>query len=181
MSFSIQPILACERAILQPLAEADFEVLYNLAADPKVWEQHPNKDRWKKEVFQSFFEGAMASKGAFKIIDKRTGQVAGCTRFYDYNEAENCILVGYTFYGTPYWGSGLNQAVKHLMLDYVFQYVDKVQLHVGAVNKRSQIAVERLGAVKVAEEEIAYYGEAAKLNFVYEIPRETWLLRSVLP
>ncbi|PZF71246.1 GNAT family N-acetyltransferase [Taibaiella soli] len=172
--FNIQSILENDRAMLTPLQEKDFDALYAVASDPKVWEQHPNKDRWKQEVFRTFFEGAMESKGAFKIIDKATGHVAGSTRFYDYNEKENSILIGYTFYGTSFWGTGMNKAVKKMMLDYIFQFVSKVYFHIGAVNTRSQIAIGRLGAQKVAEEEIAYFGEAPKLNFIYAITKEEW-------
>jgi RimJ/RimL family protein N-acetyltransferase len=60
------------------------------------------------------------------------------------------------------------------MLDYIFQFVSKVHFHIGADNIRSQIAIERLGAEKIAEQEIAYYGEVPRLNFVYEIIREKW-------
>jgi len=59
MTFSIQPTLENENVRLVPLQEADFEALYEVASDPKVWEQHPNKDRWKREVFKTFFDGAM--------------------------------------------------------------------------------------------------------------------------
>lgn len=169
MNFSIQSILENDRVKLVPLADSDFEELYQVASDPGVWAQHPNKERWKKEVFQQFFEGAMESKGAFKIIDKATGEAAGSTRFYDYDESGRSILIGYTFYATRYWGTGLNPSVKKLMMDYVFQFVDRVLLHVGAVNIRSQIAVGRLGAKKIAEENVAYYGEPVKLNYIYEL------------
>lgn len=172
MNFSIQPILENERIKLVPLTESDFEALYKVASDPEIWMQHPNKDRWKREVFQNFFEGAIKSKGAFKIMDNITGEIAGCTRFYDFNEEDNSILIGYTFYATKYWGTGINPIVKKLMMDYIFQYVDKILFHVGSTNIRSQIAVGRLGAKKIAEEEVAYFGEPAKLNFVYEISKE---------
>lgn len=169
MNFSIQTPLENDKVSLLPLQEGDFEALYQTASDEKIWLQHPNKDRWKKEVFQSFFEGAIASQGAFKIVDKATGKIAGSTRFYNYIEAEKTILIGYTFYATQFWGTGINTSVKKLMMDYIFQYVDKVQFHVGAENIRSQIAVGRLGATKIAEEQVAYYGEQPKLNFVFEI------------
>jgi len=169
MNFSIQPTLENENIRLLPLQQDDFESLYQTASDEKIWEQHPNKDRWKREVFLSFFEGALASQGAFKIIDKETGSIAGSTRFYNYDAAENSILIGYTFYATQFWGKGINTSVKKLMMDYIFQYVDKVHFHVGSENIRSQIAVGRLGATKIGEEQIAYYGEQPKLNFVYEI------------
>lgn len=174
MHFSIQPVLQNERALLVPLLQGDFEALYAVACDPAVWAQHPNKDRWRREVFEIFFKGAIASGGAYKIIDRATGQVAGGTRFYDYNKADNSILIGYTFYATAYWGKGFNPVVKKLMLDYIFQFVNCVYLHVGSSNIRSQIAVGRLGAVKVGEEEVAYFGEPPRLNFVYAINKDAW-------
>ncbi|WP_315814834.1 GNAT family protein [Paraflavitalea speifideaquila] len=120
----------------------------------------------------------MESKGAFKIIDKATGEIVGSTRYYEYNEAENSLAIGYTFYATRCWGTGFNPSIKQLMLDYMFQYVGKAIFHVGATNIRSQIAVGRLGAVKTGEQTVQYYGEPPKLNFVYEIKREDWLART---
>lgn len=168
---NLQPTLQNDLVILSPLESEDFEALYKAASDPKIWEQHPNKDRWQREVFLKFFEGAMESGGAFKIIDKASGEIAGSTRFYNYDEAGKSILIGYTFYATKFWGKGLNPAAKKLMLDHIFQYVDKVHFHVGATNFRSQIAIKRLGAKKIGEETVAYYGEPPKLNFVYEIKK----------
>lgn len=169
MKFDMQPRLENEACILVPLQESDFEVLYAVASDPLVWEQHPKKDRWKREVFRTFFEGALNSGAAYKILIKATGEVAGSTRFYQYDEADNSLFIGYTFYGRKYWGSGLNHAVKRMMLDYAFQYVDKVYFHIGAHNLRSQISITRLGAEKVAEEQVSYYGEPPTLNYVYRI------------
>ncbi len=163
-----------EKAILYPLKEKDFELLYTIASDPEIWEQHPNKDRWKKEVFRTFFDGAMKSKGAFKIVDKATGNTIGSTRIYGYNEQESSIFIGYTFYSVQYWGKGINKLVKATMLDYIFQFVSKVYFHIGANNIRSQVAIERIGAEKISEQEVTYFGEAPRLNFVYEISKEKW-------
>ena len=171
---NIQPQLENDLVILEPLNQNDFENLYSAAADPKVWEQHPNKNRYKRDVFQTFFDGAIESKGAFKIIFKETNQVIGSSRFYDYDENDASIIVGYTFYSTDSWGKGINPSVKKLMFDYIFQFVDKIYLHVGANNIRSQIAVQRLDCTKIQEELVAYYGEEPKLNFVYEMTKENW-------
>ncbi|PSL23032.1 GNAT family N-acetyltransferase [Chitinophaga ginsengisoli] len=175
MTFDIQPILENERAILYPLREDDFDDVYAVASDPKIWEQHPNKERWKEDVFRTFFDGAIQSKGAFKIVDKATGRVAGSTRFYDYNEAENSICIGYTFYARAYWGEGFNHSVKRIMMDYIFQFVSKVYFHIGVNNIRSQISIGRLGAEKIAEMEVAYFGETSKQNFLYQISKEWYL------
>lgn len=180
MNFEIQCLLENKEVVLYPLQEFDLEDLYRVAADPKLWEQHPNKDRWKKEVFKTFFDGAIQSKGAFKIIDKTSGNTIGCTRFYDYNEQEDSILIGYTFYATQYWGKGINLSVKRLMLDYIFQFVSTVNFHIGASNIRSQIAITRLGTTKIKEEEIAYFGEPSKLNYIYSLTKEEWLYNKSL-
>ena len=94
---------------------------------------------------------------------------------YDFNEKENTILIGYTFYGTNSWGKNVNPQLKKLMLDYIFQFVETVIFHVGKENIRSQKAMERLGAEQVREEEIAYFGELPKTNVVFEIKKENWL------
>lgn len=174
MPFNLQPTLENDIAILYPLQETDFEDLYAVASDPLIWEQHPNKNRWQREVFRTFFDGALQSKGAFKIVDKATGELAGSTRIYEYNEQDKSILIGYTFFGRPFWGKGLNLSVKALLLDYLFGFVEQVYFHIGAVNVRSQIAIERLGAEKVDELEVAYFGEAPKLNYVYRISKQDW-------
>jgi N-acetyltransferase len=172
--FNIQQVLENNNVLLRPLQEEDFDALYAVASDPEIWEQHPNRDRWKKAVFQVFFDGAIQSKGAFKIISKETGEVIGSTRYYDYNQQENSIFIGYTFYATKCWGTGINHSVKKMMLDYLFQFVSKVYFHIGAANIRSQIAIGRLGAEKIAEQSVAYVGEAAKLNYVYVIEKKVF-------
>lgn len=175
MKFSIQPVLENEKYQLIPLQQGDFESLYNVASDPEVWSQHPNKDRYRREVFRTFFEGAMESGGAFKIIEKSTGEILGSTRYYDYNKQNNSIFIGYTFYGRKSWGKGINPQIKKLMLDYIFQFVEVVHFHIGKENYRSQIALERLGGQKIAEQDVAYFGEPTRTNFVYEIKKENWL------
>lgn len=160
-----------EKAVLIPLKAVHFEELYAVASDPLVWEQHPNPDRYKREVFTKFFEGAMASEGAFLIRDAVTGEAIGSSRFYDFDAALDEVKIGYTFFARSCWGKGYNTEVKRLMLGHAFKYVDRVVFHVGVDNTRSRIAMERLGAEKVGEEEVSYYGEAPKRNVVYLIRR----------
>ena len=151
---------------LEPLQPSHFNELYAAASDPLIWEQHPNPNRYQKEVFESFFEGALASGGAFIVRDVDTGKALGSTRFYDL--LNNEIKIGYTFFSRL--GKGINKQVK-TMLNYAFIYIEKVIFHIGAQNIRSQIAIEKLGAKKVSEEMIAYYNEPDRLNFVYEMMR----------
>lgn len=170
MKFNLQPKhLKTDLIQLSPLQELNFEELYAVASDPLVWEQHPNKLRYQRDVFQNFFEGAMLSKGAFLIRDTQTNEVVGSSRFYDFDENDNSILIGYTFIGRKFWGNGYNKALKKLMLDYAFQFVETVYFHIGAQNFRSQKAIEKIGAIKIGEQEVEYFGEDSKLNYIYQI------------
>jgi hypothetical protein len=37
---------------LEPLQPMHFNELYAAASDPLIWEQHPNPNRYQKEVFE---------------------------------------------------------------------------------------------------------------------------------
>jgi RimJ/RimL family protein N-acetyltransferase len=174
INFDFQPSFQNDIVRLQPLQETDFELLYAVASDPEIWEQHPNKERYKKEVFQNFFKGAVASKGAFIIFDVATNQPIGSTRFYDLDVEKSEIVIGYTFLAKDHWGSTYNHSIKGLMINHAFQFVDSVIFHIGAENVRSQKAIGKLGALKIGELAVAYYGEAEKLNFVYQITKKMW-------
>lgn len=172
---NLQPVLKDENVLLKPLSIDDFEKLYQVARDPEVWAMHPNKERYKRPVFQNFFEGALASKGAFLVVDRKTQEVLGSTRFYEFNPDTKSVLIGYTFYGTKWWGKNINSTVKKLMLDYIFHEVDQVIFHVGKDNLRSVKAMTKLGAENTGEEEIAYYGEDSRTNIVFRIRKNDWL------
>jgi RimJ/RimL family protein N-acetyltransferase len=173
--FDFQPSLQDELVRLQPLQETDFDLLYAVASDPEIWEQHPNKERYKREVFQNFFNGAWDSKGAFVIYDAQANQCIGSTRFYDFDKEKSEIVIGYTFLAKDHWGSAYNQATKRLMMNHAFQFVDNVIFHIGAENIRSQKAIVKLGALKIGELNVAYYGEPVKLNFIYQITKKMWM------
>lgn len=177
MSFNFQVTNLYNQLIkLVPLQESDFERLFDVASDSKIWEQHPNPNRYQKDDFKNYFKGAMESKGALIILNSKTDEVIGSSRFYDYDEQKSVVLIGYTFIGTKFWGQKINSQMKFLMMNHAFKYVDNIHFQVGESNKRSQIAMERLGGIKIDEQLVKYFGEAPKLNFVYEICKENFNL-----
>lgn len=173
-AYNLQPVLQNELVIATPLQQSDFEALYAAASDPLIWEQHPNKNRWQRTEFKNYFKGAMESGSAFLVKDTATAEVIGSSRFV-VDKEKNELSIGYTFFKRSHWGSGHNAALKKLMLNYAFTFTDIVYFYIGAVNKRSQISITRLGAKKIREEETAYYGEAPKLDYVYAIDKKDWL------
>jgi RimJ/RimL family protein N-acetyltransferase len=166
--------LESEYVKLVPLQESHFEVLYAVASDPLIWEQHPEKDRYKREVFQKFFDKALAAGSAFLISDKASGEAIGSTRFYDYNQEESSVSVGYTFYARKYWGGSYNRSGKKLMIDYALQYANNVCFFIGSGNVRSQQAIMKIGAVKNREYHLEEFGSQS-LHFEYRISKESWL------
>ena len=177
---NLQPTLSNEWVRLRPLKPEDFDALYAIASDPLVWEQHPNKNRYERAVFETVFEGAITSKGALLVSDAKTGIAIGTSRFYDVNIDDKSIAIGYTFYARSCWGKPYNRAGKSLMLDHAFTEFDRVIFHIGAHNTRSQMAIGKMGAVKFAEMDMAYYGEPSRPNFLYEIRKEDWVQRTAL-
>ena len=177
MTFEFQPSLENESVRIEPIQASDFKRLYEIASDPLIWEQHPNKNRYQRAMFETFFKGALESGGAFLVFDKKSGQLIGSSRFCEYNAEASSVSIGYTFLARDHWGTTYNRALKSLMLDHAFRFVDSVVFHIGALNLRSQKAIERLGAIKTAEAVIEYYGEPGKLNFVYEIRKSDWRMR----
>lgn len=86
----------------------------------------------------------------FIAIDKRTGEVAGSTR-YGYIIPHNRRLeIGWTWYGRSFRGTGLNKACKFELLRYAFEIMGfrRVQFSVDIDNLRSQRAVLKLGATQ---------------------------------
>lgn len=165
---NLQPLLTNDIVTLKPLQKEDFEALYKVASDKLLWEQHPNFDRYKREVFEDFFEKALQSKGAFIITDTKTKEVIGSSRFYNYDEKSSIIVIGYTFIDRKLWGTHYNATVKKLMMEYAFQHVNNIQWHVGETNFRSQKAVEKLGAVKIGE---IKDDTSPKTNWIYELKK----------
>jgi len=95
MAFDLQPNLKGRLVELRPLRPEDWHALFTVASDPLIWEQHPERDRYEKNVFQVFFREALESGGAFVVIDRSSQQIIGSTRFYGYDPEKSEIEIGY--------------------------------------------------------------------------------------
>jgi RimJ/RimL family protein N-acetyltransferase len=162
---NLQPILSNQFITLQPLTSNNFEALYAIAADPLIWEQHPDHLRYQKDVFQKYFDSAIESKGAFFIIDTATKDIIGSSRYYELDETNKQIAIGYTFIARKYWGTNYNHQLKKLMIEYAFQFLDIVLFYIGENNIRSQKAIQKIGA--------SYFGKQDK-SLIYIINKQDW-------
>ncbi|HYG78962.1 MAG TPA: GNAT family N-acetyltransferase [Pyrinomonadaceae bacterium] len=173
MGFELQPTLRGELLELRPLRAEDFTDLYGVASDPLIWEQHPNSDRYKEEVFKEFFREAIASGGALLAFDNATGRVIGSSRFHGYDEERSEVEIGWTFLARSHWGGRYNGEMKRLMLRHAFRFVRNVVFVIGTGNLRSQRAVEKIGGVRAGSKT----GDDGRASFVYRIAASDFALR----
>ena len=171
MSFELQPHLKGELIELRPISPNDWDDLFAVACDPLIWEQHPESDRYKEEVFKTFFADALESGGAFVVIDTKTQRIIGSTRFHGFDPEKSEIEIGWTFLARKYWGGCYNAEMKQLMLAHAFKYVENILFFVGENNIRSQRATEKIGAIKSGTSERIYGNRPPSLNVKYVIKR----------
>ncbi len=169
MTFDLQPHLRGELIELRPLAPEDWNDLFAVASDPLIWEQHPETDRYKEDVFKVFFREALQCAGAFVVIDRKSQQIIGSTRYYGYDPDKSEIEIGWTFLARKYWGGRYNREMKQLMLNQAFKFVENVVFFVGEKNFRSQKAMEKIGAIRSGMVTRAYGNHPPVLNVKYVI------------
>ena len=131
---------------LSPLRESDWDGLFAVASDRKIWEQHPSHDRWQEDVFRQFFDDALASNGCMVVRDQESGNVIGSSRFFFGRSEPDEIEIGWTFLARKYWGGTTNARMKRLMVGHALQHAHQVIFLVGHTNMRSRRAMEKIGA-----------------------------------
>jgi RimJ/RimL family protein N-acetyltransferase len=166
----LQPRLIGELIEVRPLAADDWEGLFAVASDPLIWEQHPAWDRYREAVFREFFREALETGSAFVVIDRKTGEMIGSSRYFGIDRSESVVEIGWTFLARAYWGGNYNGELKRLMLDHAFRFVERVVFVIGVTNFRSQKALEKIGGVRVGRRDKVVPRGVVE-SFVYEVRR----------
>lgn len=174
MPFDLQPTLKGPLVTLRPLSPADHDQLFAVAADPLIWEQHPDKTRSQPAGFRAFFEQALNSRGALLAMETASGQVIGSSRFHGYDEAADEVEIGWTFLARSHWGGQYNRELKRLMLKHAFRYVGRVIFLIDPTNHRSQRAIEKIGGVRAGSRADA----SGRVNYVFQIGEREWRSRA---
>lgn len=160
---------------MRPLEQEDFEDLYAAAADPLIWEQHPDRFRYQRDVFQRYFDSGIACRGCLIVEDHSTGEIIGSSRFYDYSANQEIVTVGYTFLKRKYWGGSFNRELKHLMLRHAFMFVEAVLFDVGGENIRSQKALAKIGAKLIGTKEKVGPGGKQLVALTFELKKQNFV------
>ena len=126
---------------------------------------------YTEDVFKIFFKDALDSGGAFAVIDTKSQQIIGSTRFHGYDPEKSEVEIGWTFLARKYWGGRYNRQMKQLLLAHAFQFVENVVFYVGENNIRSQKATEKIGAIKNGMVKKVYGNRPPSLNIRYVIKK----------
>ncbi len=173
MGLNLQPVLNGELVRLSPLRPEHFEELFAVASDPLIWEQHPSSDRYKEKVFRDYFRGGLESGGALLARDAADDRVIGSSRYYGYDAAAGEVEIGWTFLARSHWGGRYNADMKDLMLRHAYEHVDRVIFVIGATNRRSQLAIQKIGArLRDAKPK-----QPGREGLVFELSAATYLAR----
>lgn len=148
-------VLAAKYVRLEPLAYEHVDDLYtHCGNDEEVWRwQGTNpetRDAMHQAVTRALMERDAGQREPFAVILAETGEAIGSTSFLDQVAEHRRVEIGWTFYGREFWRSPVNTESKLLLMTEAFEVrkYDRVALKTDIKNKRSQAAIERLGARK---------------------------------
>lgn len=147
--------LTDECVLLRPLVQDDLEYLRVFARnEPAIWKYSTigvsNEADLEKYIRVALDARTQGKEYPFIVFDKRTGQYAGSTRFYDIQPFHQTLQLGYTWYGKDFQGTGLNKHCKFLLLQFAFETLGmlRVEFRADNTNQRSIAAMKRIGCVE---------------------------------
>ncbi len=152
----IEPVILQGKHVrLEPLAESHAADLLVAAQSEDIWRYMPTHPPKTLEDMQVIISNALKLRATgtqmpFAIIDQASQKAIGSSRYLDIQPLNKGIEIGWTWLGQDYWRSVRNTECKYLLLSYAFeqQGAIRVQLKTDRRNQRSQLAIERIGAVK---------------------------------
>jgi RimJ/RimL family protein N-acetyltransferase len=150
--FSKDHILEDDCVLLRPLNANDCVNLRNFSQnEPEIWQYSLQKAAGEKNL-QEYIQMALMGREnkkeyPFIVFDKRARQYAGSTRLYDINLPYRTLLLGYTWYGRAFQGTGLNKHCKFLLLRFAFEELgmERVEFRADNSNMRSIAAMKGIG------------------------------------
>jgi RimJ/RimL family protein N-acetyltransferase len=137
-----------EFATLVPMGEEHRKALCVAGSDPSIWMLQPFNIA---EGFDAYFDWLLSEKASgkwvpFAVLDPN-GKVVGQTCYLDIRHVDYGLEIGGTWYAPEAQGTAINPAAKLLLLENAFSAgMVRVQLKTDCLNKRSQAAIQKLGA-----------------------------------
>lgn len=186
MAFDFQHNLMLEDdvVLLRPLQLDDIEHLVSFAEnETDIW-TFSSLPVIGRANMTEYIRLAVENRGKktefpFIVFDKRTGEYAGSTRFYDIQLANETLQLGYTWYGERFHGTGLNKHCKFLLLSYAFEEMgmSRVEFRANSLNKHSIAAMKSIGCTieGVLRSNMKNIDGTRRDSIILSILKEEWL------
>ena len=119
--------------------------------EPNIWRYSlvpvAGEENFKKYVASALLSRDQKTAYPFVVFDKKSGEYAGSTRFYDIQQNNLTLQLGYTWYGANFQGTGLNKNCKFLLLQFAFETMgmERVEFRADKNNQRSIAAMKSIG------------------------------------
>ncbi|GKU78059.1 GNAT family N-acetyltransferase [Paenibacillus sp. L3-i20] len=143
-----------KRITLIPLESEHADALFHCSRFPDIWEHLPINIQSIKEM-EEHVQEALAGRERgdefpYVVFDKQLNQIVGMTRYLRISPLHNSLNIGWTWYCPEVWRSPLNTECKYLLLKYAFEVWEavRVEIFTTSTHRRSQQAIERLGAIR---------------------------------
>ena len=183
---NLQPTLENERVKLVPLNLDNYHELTAVSTQEGLVRYSPGNvenPKGLKEYVARALEARDRSEAIpFIIYDKKAKACAGSTRYMHIDWKNKVLHIGATWIGREYHGTGLNTAMKDLMLNYAFVDMDfeKIEFRIDERNTASRKAVEKLGAkLEGVLRKNVFLDDGYKRNTCcYGLLREEWHSKS---
>jgi RimJ/RimL family protein N-acetyltransferase len=137
---------------LKPLSLDHVPELCKVGLDPDLWKITMTLIRNEDEMKQ-YVETALRSHEAgtalpFATIDKKSGRIAGSTRFGNIDKGNKRVEIGWTWLGKEFQQTHVNTEAKYLMLKHAFEVwgFHRVEFKTDVINGKSRNALKRIGA-----------------------------------
>lgn len=147
-----QPSLENDRVKLIPLSLENYTQLAEIASQHGLVRYSPGNvesaEGLREYVTQALNDREQGHAIPFIIYDKKYSAYAGSTRFMHIDWKNKVLHIGATWIGSAFHGTGLNRAMKILMLQHAFVEMgfEKVEFRIDERNTPSRKAVEKFGA-----------------------------------
>ena len=138
---------------LEPLATHHVPDLFGaLGNDDEAWRWMLAKTPRTSAEMGAFVETLLQDflagrREPYAVIHLQDGRAIGTTSYMDIARADRAVEIGSTIYSRQYWRTAVNTESKLLLLTDAFEVQDylRVSLKTDSENKRSQIAIKRIG------------------------------------
>jgi RimJ/RimL family protein N-acetyltransferase len=150
-AWTTPPTLTGQHVTLRPTVLDDRDAIVAAGADGKISELFftnastlTDPDAFMAALFK---ERDFGRAMPFTVCTP-DGRVVGLTRYMRMNAGHKRLEIGGTFYAKSVQRTGVNTEAKLLLLTHAFEVMgcNAVQIRTDWFNKRSQAAIERLGA-----------------------------------